>query len=135
MHTNHGFTLIEVIFAISIIIVLSAFTLHFTITSSPKPGFEQQCQPIISLLEEAKSQAILKHHQVNVVVTNQQITYQDASSERTVVLNQAYYFNDSYEFHFNQNGNINAGGHFDICDEQICKSIVLNVGSGAFYVK
>ena len=44
-----GFTMVEMLFVLSIMIVLSVFTLHFSISNRPKIAIEQQCSQIISL--------------------------------------------------------------------------------------
>ena len=54
MYDDSGFTLIEVVFTISIILILSTITLHFVINSKPVISLQQQCQQVISLLEEGK---------------------------------------------------------------------------------
>lgn len=135
MQGSRGFTLIEVVFTISIIIVLSTFTLHYVINSQPKITLEQQCDLIVRLLEESKSVAILKHQQIDIEISSNKIGYYGEAVERVIILNEHYYIDDGYDFHFNRNGNISSGGHLNICSYDRCKSIILNVGSGAFYVK
>ena len=50
MYDDSGFTLIEVVFTISIILILSTITLHFVINSNPVLSLQQQCLQVISLL-------------------------------------------------------------------------------------
>lgn len=135
MHDNQGFTLIETIFVLSIIIMLSTLTLHYAIVSSPVISLEQQCQQIISLLEEAKTTALLNHQKIELLIDDKQISYQYLNQECKVKLNDKYYFQNSIELYFNENGNINKGNHLNICHQETCKSIVFNVGSGTFYAK
>lgn len=135
MRAKEGFTLIEVVFTISILIVLSTFTLTYSISSKPQISLEQQCQLIVSLLEEGKSTAILNHQQVDIVVNANTISFNYDGKEHTVTLTGDNYIDQSYDFHFNRNGNISSGGKLNICNHNQCKSVVLNVGSGAFYVK
>lgn len=134
MQDNHGFTLIEVVFSISIIIILSMFTLHFAITISPHLSIDQQCNRIIDLLQDAKTKALLNHERINILISNNQISY-DYQGEHTVELDSNYYIQDVFELYFNKNGNINSGNHLNICNQEMCKSIIFNVGSGVFYVK
>lgn len=135
MQNNHGFTLVEELFVISVIIILSIFTLQFSFNSKPVISLEQQCNQIISLLEEGKSIALTNHEKVDIEIAVNQVSYHAVNRERTVVLEETYQIDNSYEFHFNHNGNISSGSHFNICNQSKCKSIVLNVGSGTFYVK
>lgn len=133
MLTNKGFTLVEVLFSLSIIIVLSSITLNHAINNKPKITMDQQCSQIISFIEKAKSRALLIHQQVDITITSNQISYGD--NLESLRLNDGYYFSNDFDFHFNKNGNISSGGHLQICNQEICKSIIFNVGNGAFYVK
>ena len=134
MQNDYGFTLIEVLFTISIIIILSLFTFHFSITISPHLSIDQQCNKIISLLQDAKTKALLNHERVDILISDNQISY-DYQGEHIVDLDSNYYIQEAFELYFNKNGNINSGNHLNICNQKMCKSIVFNVGSGAFYVK
>lgn len=129
-----GFTMVEMLFVLSIMIVLSVFTLHFSISNRPKITIEQQCSQIISLLEEAKTLALTSHDQVDINISSNQISYSQGNKSRTLLLNFSYYFKYYYDFHFNKNGNISSGGRIELGNTNEIKTIILNVGSGAFYV-
>ena len=130
-----GFTMFEMLFVLSIMIVLSVFTLHFSISNRPKIAIEQQCSQIISLLEEAKTLALTSHNQVDINISSNQISYSQGNKSRTLLLNFSYYFKYYYDFHFNKNGNISSGGRIELGNTNEIKTIILNVGSGAFYVR
>ena len=130
-----GFTMVEMLFVLSIMIVLSVFTLHFSISNRPKIAIEQQCSQIISLLEEAKTLALTSHDQVDINISSNQISYSQGNKSRTLLLNFSYYFKYYYDFHFNKNGNISLGGRIELGNTNEIKTIILNVGSGAFYVR
>lgn len=130
-----GFTMVEMLFVLSIMIVLSVFTLHFSISNRPKITIEQQCSQIISLLEEAKTLALTSHDQVDINISSNQISYSQGNKSRTLLLNFSYYFKYYYDFHFNKNGNISSGGRIELGNTNEIKTIILNVGSGAFYVR
>lgn len=127
--------MVEMLFVLSIMIVLSVFTLHFTISNRPKIAIEQQCSQIISLLEEAKTLALTSHDQVDINISSNQISYSQGNKSRTLLLNFSYYFKYYYDFHFNKNGNISSGGRIELGNTNEIKTIILNVGSGAFYVR
>lgn len=127
--------MVEMLFVLSIMIVLSVFTLHFTISNRPKIAIEQQCSQIISLLEEAKTLALTSHNQVDINISSNQISYSQGNKSRTLLLNFSYYFKYYYDFHFNKNGNISSGGRIELGNTNEIKTIILNVGSGAFYVR
>lgn len=127
--------MIEMLFVLSIMIVLSVFTLHFSISNRPKIAIEQQCSQIISLLEEAKTLALTSHNQVDINISSNQISYSQGNKSRTLLLNFSYYFKYYYDFHFNKNGNISSGGRIELGNTNEIKTIILNVGSGAFYVR
>ncbi len=126
--------MVEMLFVLSIMIVLSVFTLHFSISNRPKIAIEQQCSQIISLLEEAKTLALTSHNQVDINISSNQISYSQGNKSRTLLLNFSYYFKYYYDFHFNKNGNISSGGRIELGNTNEIKTIILNVGSGAFYV-
>ena len=130
-----GLTMVEMLFVLSIMIVLSVFTLHFSISNRPKIAIEQQCSQIISLLEEAKTLALTSHDQVDINISSNQISYSQGNKSRTLLLNFSYYFKYYYDFHFNKNGNISSGGRIELGNTNEIKTIILNVGSGAFYVR
>lgn len=130
-----GFTMVEMLFVLSIMIVLSVFTLHFSISNRPKIAIEQQCSQILSLLEEAKTLALTSHDQVDINISSNQISYSQGNKSRTLLLNFSYYFKYYYDFHFNKNGNISSGGRIELGNTNEIKTIILNVGSGAFYVR
>ena len=130
-----GFTMVEMLFVLSIMIVLSVFTLHFSISNRPKIAIEQQCSQIISLLEVAKTLALTSHNQVDINISSNQISYSQGNKSRTLLLNFSYYFKYYYDFHFNKNGNISSGGRIELGNTNEIKTIILNVGSGAFYVR
>lgn len=130
-----GFTMVEMLFVLSIMIVLSVFILHFSISNRPKIAIEQQCSQIISLLEEAKTLALTSHNQVDINISSNQISYSQGNKSRTLLLNFSYYFKYYYDFHFNKNGNISSGGRIELGNTNEIKTIILNVGSGAFYVR
>lgn len=134
MLNNRGFTLIEVIFSISVIIILSLFTLSYACLSPVHLSIEQQCNQVISLLQDAKTQALLNHQKIDIIIENNQISY-NSGNQHVLKLDENYYFENSFELYFNKNGNINSGNTLKLCDKHTCKSIVFNVGSGAFYVK
>ena len=75
MQDKHGFTLIEVVFTISIIIILSVFSLHFAITTPLCLSIDQQCKQIIALLQEAKTQALLNHERIDILIDHNRISY------------------------------------------------------------
>ena len=91
-----GFTMVEMLFVLSIMIVLSVFTLHFSISNRPKIAIEQQCSQIISLLEEAKTLALTSHDQVDINISSNQISYSQGNKSRTLLLTFSYYFYSTF---------------------------------------
>lgn len=135
MQDRKGFTMIEILLVLSVMIVVNVFTLRFSISNRPKITMDQQCDQIVSLLEEAKTLALTSHNQVDINVSSNQITYSQGNKSRTIFLNFSYFFKYYYNFHFNKNGNISSGGRIELCDNNKIKTIIFNVGSGAFYVR
>ena len=94
-----------------------------------------QLEEHLALLEEAKTLALTSHNQVDINISSNQISYSQGNKSRTLLLNFSYYFKYYYDFHFNKNGNISSGGRIELGNTNEIKTIILNVGSGAFYVR
>ena len=135
MQNNQGFTMVEVLFCLSIIIVLSSFTITLSIQKKDVSSIELEFSKVQSILEEAKTVALKTHQQVNIEIEHDSIYYQTNDMQRTVVLSNTYYFDNIKEIYFNDKGNINQGNTISLCNQTLCKSIVFNVGSGDFYLK
>lgn len=135
MLTNRGFTMIEVLFCLSTIIILSTLTLSFTLQNKSSSNFETEFVKIQSLLEEAKTLAINEHQKVDIEIDSNSIGYTVDRRQRTITLAGNFYLDDIKEMYFNNNGNINRGNTIQLCNINECRSIVFNVGSGDFYLK
>lgn len=135
MRNNNGFTMVEVLFCLSIIIVLSSFTITLSIQKKDVSSIELEFSKVQSLLEEAKAIALTRHQRVDIEMEENSISYQNDDKDRTVILTDSYYFTNSKEVYFNANGNINQGNTISLCNQNLCKSIIFNVGSGDFYLK
>lgn len=131
---KQGFTIIEVLLCLSITIVLSMLSMPQFFTKRAI-SIEEQYVSVRSLLEEAKTTALLYHQKVTMHINSNVIEYQCDTFSRKLVLDEQYYFENSNEVHFNQNGNINQGNTISLCNQEQCRSIVFNVGSGDFYLK
>ena len=89
---------------------------------------------VIRLFLYCRTQALLNHQKIDIIIENNQISYNDGN-QHVLKLDENYYFENSFELYFNKNGNINSGNTLKLCDKNTCKSIIFNVGSGVFYVK
>lgn len=135
MQSNRGFTLIEVLLCLSITIILSSLTMPQMFIKEKSTSIEEQYISIRSLLEEAKTMALLYHQNVELYMHNNELEYRSNNGNRKIVLDKNYYFKNDNQIYFNQNGNINQGNTVLLCNQKECKSLVFNVGSGDFYLK
>lgn len=135
MLANKGFTMIEVIFVLGIVILLSMFTITFSLENRNTSSVEVEYAKIQSLLQEAKTIAITTHQRVDIEMEATSISYTTSNKQRRLTLAPLYYFDSIKDIYFNHNGNINQGNTIQLCNNKRCQSIVFNVGSGDFYLK
>lgn len=126
--------MVETLLCLSITLLLSMMTMPMIIDKQGIISMETQFSRIRSLLEEAKTLALTQHQKVELIIDTNKIGYQGVKS-RELLLDKDYYFEDIKEIYYNKNGNINQGNSILLCHQELCKSIVFNVGSGDFYLK
>lgn len=135
MLDSRGFTLVEMLFSLFIVTVISLFSLSF---QTPKVGaieIEEMYSQVRSLIEEARTVAITSHNTVSLEITNRSIGYQTAKQGREVLLTKGISFTDIKNIHFNSNGTINQGNHMYIGTNKLKYKIIFTVGSGDFYLQ
>ena len=117
MFQNKGFTLIEMLLVISIILTLSV---------------KKQIGMIIN---QAKSKAIIYHEKVSLIVSEQEISFIDHQKKYRVVLPNNYFFNNIKEIYFNKDGNINQANHIDLIAPKKKYTLIFHLGAGDYEFK
>ena len=114
MFQNKGFTLIEMLLVISIILTLSVLSFPFMNTKTIYITDECVKKQIGMIINQAKSKAIISHEKVSLIVSKQEISFIDHQKKYRVVLPNNYFFNNIKEIYFNKDGNINQANHNDL---------------------
>ncbi len=130
MLNDRGFTLVEILFVVSIILILVAITLPYS-----KPVQFHYDELIIErFLYDAHLMALQTKMKVNVILKDDSMTYSTDELSRTEFLREATFLG-TYQFHYNASGNISKAGTYDFLVNGDEKSIVTQLGSGAFYIE
>lgn len=131
MLTNKGFTLIETLFVLFIICVLSSISLTLHL---PQKSNETCIQEITAFLNKAKLEAIVSKQTVTVQFLHNQIIWNSSDKEEHYQLNEHTYF-DSYKMTLNSSGNIKTAKTIIYHTPERNFRFVYQIGSGCFYVE
>ena len=131
MHQNNGYTLIEMLFVVSIISILSLFSLTY---KEVNISDEIVINDIVQFIHNSKTIAMIKKTTVYIQVKDNQIirTYNGYKDE---LLLKNGFFDKEYDFQYNQNGNIKTAKTFSFQTKHHKYDFIMQVGSGTFYVK
>ena len=99
MFQNKGFTLIEMLLVISIILTLSVLSFPFMNTKTIYITDECVKKQIGMIINQAKSKAIISHEKVSLIVSKQEISFIDHQKKYRVVLTNNYFFNNIKEIY------------------------------------
>lgn len=131
MLANKGFTLIETLFVLFIICILSTLSMSLHI---PQKNIQQNLQEICSFLNQAKMEAMVSKQTVKIIFSHDSISYSNLSCNQTYQLADGTFF-DEYTFTFNGNGNIKTAKTLLYHTPEKSYRFVYQVGSGCFYVE
>ena len=98
MFQNKGFTLIEMLLVISIILTLSVLSFPFMNTKTIYITDECVKKQIGMIINQAKSKAIISHEKVSLIVSKQEISFIDHQKKYKVVLPNNYFSFDERDF-------------------------------------
>lgn len=132
---SRGFTLVEMLFSLFIITVISLFSISFQTSKVGAKEIEEMYFQVRSLIEEARTVAISSHSVVSLDITSHSIGYQSTQKGREVQLTKGISFTNIKTIYFNQNGTINRGNHIYIGTKVLKYKIIFTVGSGDFYLQ
>lgn len=131
MLTNEGFTLIETLFVLFIIIILSTLSLSI---HQPEKSSEAFLNELQSFLNEARLKAITTKQNVSVYFETDKIIYATLDNEWEYVLPSDSEF-EQYDLSYNENGHIHNAKSISFEYQQKNYQLVYQVGSGSFYVQ
>lgn len=135
MQNSRGFTLVEMLFSLFVVTLLSLLTLSY---HPPKVGDKEIKEAYIeirSLLEEARTVALSQHCEVTLQITSSSMQYTSKNTSRLIELNDDIQFGHIKNIYFNKNGTINQGNHITLGTKDIVYKIVFTLGSGDFYLQ
>ena len=135
MFQNKGFTLIEMLLVISIILTLSVLSFPFMNTKTIYITDECVKKQIGMIINQAKSKAIISHEKVSLIVSKQEISFIDHQKKYKVVLPNNYFFNNIKEIYFNKDGNINQANHIDLIAPKKKYTLIFYLGAGDYEFK
>ena len=135
MQNRKGFTLVEMLFTLFIITLLSLVSLTFYNTKSDEKIVLENYMEVKSIIEEARTIALTTHRKVSLEINKNRIGYQNDSHERILELSKDIELTGIKKIHFNENGVINQGNHMFIGTSNLKFKIVFNIGSGDFYLQ
>ncbi|MDD8048806.1 MAG: prepilin-type N-terminal cleavage/methylation domain-containing protein [Thomasclavelia sp.] len=134
MPNKKGFTMIEMIFVISIIVTISILSLT-TIQMSKSKYDNVIIGEVLQLIDEARTVSLTKYEKVDLIFKTKSLTIKSKSINKVLNLDGDYYFDDIKEIYYNDKGNINEANHINLCSSTSTKQIIFNLGSGSYYVK
>lgn len=135
MFQNKGFTLIEMLLVISIILTLSVLSFPFMNTKTIYITDEYVKKQIGMIINQAKSKAIISHEKVSLIVSKQEISFIDHQKKYRAVLPNNYFFNNIKEIYFNKDGNINQANHIDLIAPKKKYTLIFHLGAGDYEFK
>lgn len=135
MYQNNGFTLIEMLLVLSIIITLSTLAFPYMKKQTAYISNESIQKQILMIIDQAKSQAIISHEKIILNITSHEIYYFNENQKYNFVLPDNYSFNNIKEVYFNKDGNINQANHIDLITPQKKYTLVFHLGAGDYEFK
>lgn len=127
---KRGFTVVEMLFVLSITILLSSLCMSFKTRSISE---EEEIGLIRNLFDEARIMAIVEKETVKVSVSNYQIDL-IGHERKTIKLEKGYTFLTNHTFTFNEHGRIKIAKTLVLKTPSKMKKIVFQLGSGAYYI-
>lgn len=128
---NKGFTLLETLFVMFLICLLSSITMTLHI---PKKSDENMIVEINSFLYQAKLNAMLNKETTTVTFSKKEIVASSSNYEQSYHLPNNSYF-ESYQMTFNEFGNIKIAKKLTFHTSNKTYYYVFQIGSGSHYVE
>lgn len=131
MLTNKGFTLIEMIFVISIISITSFLTLSVYI---PKSKSIDSQEKISQFFYQAKLNSMIYKEKTSITLSGTKLSYSSSSNNQTIYIKDGF-AKKKYSFSYNANGNIYKASTVTYKINGLSINYVFQVGSGCFDIK
>lgn len=131
MFQNKGFTLIETLLVLSIIVSL-------TLLNIPYYHHDYRLDDnlikdrIGMIIEQAKQNSIIYHQQTNLIINSKEIYFMKENNKISFSLPDKCYFSDLKEIYFNEFGNINQANHVILNTTSKNYKLVFHLGAGEY---
>lgn len=131
MLNKKGFTLIESLLVISIMIIISTLTLTFNV----KVGDERKIiDQVECFINDSKLNAMRYKKKTTLQFDQNAIYYNDGEHSSQLQLPKQFSF-EKYSLTWNSNGNIKTAKRVSLTTNKHVYSFVFQVGSGSYYVQ
>ena len=124
MFQNKGFTMIEMLFVLSIIVSITLLTIPYYFTHQNNYNFENVQKQIGMMIDQAKQESLISHQRIDLCFTKKEVYYLKDEQKISFQLPDKFYFN--------KNGNINQANHIVLSNNQKKIKIVFHLGSGEY---
>lgn len=131
MLTKKGFTMIETLFVLFIITILSSLTMTFHL---PQKKDATYIQEISYIFNQAKLNAMVYKEKTTVSVQKQRITITSSHYKKDYLLEKPVSL-EKYLFTYNALGHIKTAKTIHFYGRDKTYAFVFQVGSGSFYVQ
>ena len=132
MFQNKGFTMIEMLFVLSIIISITLLTIPYYFTHQNNSNFENVQKQVGMMIDQAKQESLISHQKIDLCFTKKEVYYLKDEQKISFQLPDKFYFDKINEVYFNKNGNINQANHIVLANNQKKIKIVFHLGSGEY---
>ena len=131
MLKNDGFTMIETLFVLFVICILSCLTIRLHI---PSQNDDIMIENLSQLLNQAKMNAMIYKEKTYISFQKRKLFIQSIHFNKEYFLRKDLSF-ESHEMSYNEYGNINKAKRIHLYSKQRTYSFVFQIGSGSYYVQ
>lgn len=131
MSTNKGFTLIETLFVLFIICILSSLTMGLHV---PSKSDQTVIEEVSQLLNQAKMNSIVYKEKTYITFSNSYVSIQSDHLQYLYQLPKYTYFHN-YQLSYNEFGNIKLAKKVLYYGKTKTYSFVFQIGNGSYYVQ
>ncbi len=132
IHDSTGFTLIEMIMVLSITLIISSFGFMYR---APSIKEDSEIHLITGSLYLARMHASVNKEKVTLEILPSEMNITSKTLERHIKLSPGYLFITRHTCTFNTKGHIKIAKTLRLKTPKTMRKIVLQLGSGSFYVE
>lgn len=132
MLNRKGFTLVEMLLSLSVILILSAFCFTCRL---PKVSDDEELNLIVNVLTYARMHASTKKETTDVDVSDKSLHIYSEHMNREIHLGQGYRFLACHHFSYNNTGRIKHAKTIKLETPHKRYDFIFQLGSGTFYVE